>query len=346
VIRRSPRRASPSLLLVAPLLLLLAGGAEHVALAAEPTPSDKALAEALFRDGKRLMDEGKQVREACAKLAESQRIDPKLGTLLNLAACHEKEGRTASAWAEFTEAASLAAKQDQEDRVEFAKGRALDLERRLSRLLIQVSAPEPDMRITLNNRTMSAAAVGSSIPVDPGELSIKVTAPGKEPWSEKVVIAPGPSTKRLLIPELKEKTSPEPDPPPPEDAPEDPPRAAESRGFPPLFIGGMAAAGVGLVGIGVGAVFGARTLSKAGEVEENCDGLACNAAGLEANDEAYTSATISTVAFSAGLACAAAGAAMMIIAGPSKGAKKSGGGVWVAPSAFGSGGQLTLGGRW
>jgi hypothetical protein len=344
VTRTAQRRAIPSVLLVAPLLLLISSGAESAAIAAEPTPPDKALAEALFRDGKRLMEEGKHVREACAKLAESQRIDPKLGTLLNLAACHEKEGRTASAWAEFTEAASLAAKQDQEDRVEFAKGRALDLERRLSRLVIEVSAPQPDMLIALNNRTMSAAAVGSSIPVDPGELSIKVTAPGKEPWSEELVIQPGPSRKRVLVPALKD-AAPAPEPPKKE-APKDPPPAKESRGLPPLFIGGMAAAGVGLVGIGVGAVFGVRTFSKASDVEANCDGSSCNAAGLQANDEAYTSATISTVAFGAGLACAAAGAAMMIIAGPSKGEKKSAGRVWVAPSASGSGGQLTLGGRW
>ena len=43
-----------------------------------------------------------------------------LGTLLNLATCHEKLGRTASAWGEFKEAATLAEKRGEKDRATFA----------------------------------------------------------------------------------------------------------------------------------------------------------------------------------------------------------------------------------
>src|SRR5215471_19286696 len=86
------------------LAIVMGVGLPAVAVAAEPPPEgNAAIAEALFRHGRELLDAGK-VSEACEKFAASQRADPALGTLLNLAACHEREGRTATAWSEFTDA--------------------------------------------------------------------------------------------------------------------------------------------------------------------------------------------------------------------------------------------------
>jgi hypothetical protein len=73
--------------------------------ASAQTSSDKAAAQALFDAGKRLLSERKYA-EACPKLAESQRLDPAPGTLMNLADCYEKAGLTASAWATWLEAAA------------------------------------------------------------------------------------------------------------------------------------------------------------------------------------------------------------------------------------------------
>src|ERR1051326_9215354 len=82
---------------------------------AEPTASDKAAAEGLFGDARKLMEAG-NYREACPKLEASQRLDPGVGTLLNLADCYEHSGRTASAWMEFLEAASAARESGSADR--------------------------------------------------------------------------------------------------------------------------------------------------------------------------------------------------------------------------------------
>jgi len=69
--------------------------------------ADKATAETLFDEGRRLLVQNK-LPEACSKFAESQRLDPAIGTQLNLGDCYERTGRLASAWAQFREASAAA----------------------------------------------------------------------------------------------------------------------------------------------------------------------------------------------------------------------------------------------
>ncbi|WP_437496623.1 hypothetical protein [Sorangium sp. So ce1099] len=332
-------------------LALLSGMCLASPLRAQPTPADKALAEGLFQDGKKLMDEGK-LQEACPKLAESQRVDPTVGTLLNLAVCHEKEGKTASAWAEFKEASALAASAGQQDRAQFAAKRGSELEARLTRLVLEVAQPAPGMAITLNGKDLSAtAATGSGIPVDPGTATVEARAPGRQPWSQQVTLEPGPSTARVTIPPLAGVAAPEP----PSAAPPAPPRPApparpvapapEGAGSPMRALG-FVAGGVGLAGIGVGAVFGVLTVQKAGDVEEGCSGnFRCSRADVEANESARTTAMVSNIAVGAGLLCLGAGVAMVLLS-PSPEKAVAGERVWVAPSVASDGGRVVLGGQW
>src|SRR3954454_4731648 len=118
-----------------------------VCLSAAPAfagADEKIAAEALFDEGKRLMLEGK-FAPACEKLEQSERVDPAIGTLLYLAECYEKSGRSASAWATFREASSAARAAGQAERARVGQERAARLEPALVRLTIMV--PPEDVAI-------------------------------------------------------------------------------------------------------------------------------------------------------------------------------------------------------
>src|SRR5262245_16002439 len=102
--------------------------------------SDPAAAEALFAAGRVAFDQG-DYETACAKFAESQRLDPAPGTLMNLGACNEKRGRLASAWENWREALSTLRADD--DRRPAAEKRVAELEERLPRLDVRLAPTAP-----------------------------------------------------------------------------------------------------------------------------------------------------------------------------------------------------------
>ena len=63
---------------------------------------DPAAAEVLFQEGRDAVQRGNWPL-ACSKFRESERLDPGVGTLMNLADCEEKIGRLASAWERWRE---------------------------------------------------------------------------------------------------------------------------------------------------------------------------------------------------------------------------------------------------
>jgi hypothetical protein len=178
-----------------------------VPLRAQAQVSDAAMAESLFREGKRLMAENKPA-EACPRFAESFRLDAGLGTLLNLAACHEAEGKLASAWAMFTEAETRARREGDAARAEFAASHGRALEPRLSRFRIVLApgANAAGLDIAIDERHLSAASLGLAMPVDPGSHHFVVTAPGRKPWSADVTTPPEGQTLSVTIPALEPVT--------------------------------------------------------------------------------------------------------------------------------------------
>jgi hypothetical protein len=171
---------------------------------AEPSGGEEALAETLYRQGRQLMTEGR-LDQACAKFAESQRLDPASGTLLNLAACHEAKHMFASAWLEYTEATTWARRDQRADRVAYAEERIHALEPKLSHLtvLVDPGADVSELHIEVDGIPLRGAARGVAIPVDPGVHQIDVRAPSRQPWSQRVSFEEAPTNVTVTIPTLE-----------------------------------------------------------------------------------------------------------------------------------------------
>lgn len=135
------------------------------------------LAQSLFEDGRRLLEKG-DVAAACAKLAESHRLDPAGGTLLNLALCHEREGKVGTAYVELVSALAQAQRDGRDDRAAIAREHLAAIEHDLPRLVVSVPHAPAGAEITLDGTALREAAWGSAMAVDPGPHAVRARAPG------------------------------------------------------------------------------------------------------------------------------------------------------------------------
>lgn len=320
-------------------LLSLAPRAAHA--------NDPAAAEVLFQEGRKLMAEG-QIGAGCEKLKESFALDPMSGTLLNLADCYEKQGRTATAWARFQNAASLAKNQGKHEQAAEANRRLKILESQLSYLTIQVPDPVPGLEVRRDDMEITPGTYGVQVPVDPGSVSVVASAPGYRTVKLNVEIGNRRDKKAVTVPKLEKLEkgeAPEPagasaaaeEPPAKEEAKpaEAEPKPAEKKESaaaveepvkapePEVVSGGINAGPVILGGIGValaaaGGVFGYLAMQSNHDAELLCKTHRdCSKAALDAADKRDTQAMIANIGIGVGVVAIAASAAWLIFDGSS-----------------------------
>jgi len=320
---------------------------------AEATAQEKAAAEALFDAARALMQDGKYA-EACAKFEESQNIDPGIGTLLYLGDCYEKAGKLASAWATFREGASQAQASGQTDRARAGEERARALSPRLARVKLLVAPENQNIQgfeLRRGGQLVESSLFGVAVPVDPGPYEIRASAPGHESWVQSIRIDKEGSETPVTVPALVPAGAEPPVEPPPTTAP--PPLApiepvpaapsdtASDDGSAQRTIG-LIVGGAGLVGVGIGAVFGLRAISKNDDAEALCSGSSCSdPEGVTLTDDAREAATISNIAFGLGGAALLGGVALYFTA-PSSSPQRA---LRVSPRIGASGGGVSVGGR-
>ena len=256
--------------------------------------------------------------DPCAGAAARYVVTPTAVMLHALAACHEQHGQTASAWAEYLEAATTAQREKSNDTALSARQHASALEARLSTLAVRV-APGWDiagLEVRRDGMTLVRAAWGTAGPVDPGEHRIEATAPGKLPWVKLVNVRPGTSAQTVEVGPLEEEGAGRvavavgvtsltsatmangaivASDSPLSDHPVQVSSGSTQRGI------GIALAGIGLAGVGVGTYFGIQTLDKSDAARQACPTTPCSdRSAVTTNDEAKTASTISTISFAAG----------------------------------------------
>lgn len=263
-----------------------------------PTPRDRIVAQALFEDARRLMDQQRH-REACAKFQESNRLDPAMGTQFNLADCYERIGRYASAWILFVDVAAAARGSGETDREQAARRRALAVEPRLTKLRIRVAAPIDGLVVSIDGQPIPSPQWGTASPVEPGAYRVEARASGYQPWSRTIAARGEGSTVDLLVPALApHRSRPRPEP--------DATAALDSR-----VTAAITMAALGGVGLAVGVGTGIAAIVKKNQADEHCPiENQCYAEGIELRDEARKVAGVSTVSFAVG-ASALVGAVLL-----------------------------------
>ncbi len=285
------------------------------------TAQEQALAEALFRDGRQLLEQG-EYAAACGKLGESYKLDPASGTLLNLALCHEREGKLATAWVEYQNALARVRREGSEERVTFARDSIARIEPLVPRIRIEVTETDgQDITVELDGTPLGRAAWGGEMPVDPGTVHVRATARGHHPYEAELSVEPGQvltakipelvSDERPALVEAKEAS---PAPSPSELASTSttgvatPPAANDNR-----RVAAYVATGAGVLGLAAGTYFGVVAILQKKESDPKCPGGECETnEDLSLYETAQLNANLSNVGFGLGVVGLGVGAYLFL----------------------------------
>jgi hypothetical protein len=285
-----------------------------IALSASASAQNAAQAEQLFNEAKTLFDAGK-IREACQAWEASQRLDPSLATLANVANCREKAGDLATAWEAYVAVERQTAGLGKYDSLNtLARTRSAALEPRLSYLSINV----PDevrvdgLEVLRDGTRIEPGAWNRALPIDGGTHTISGRAPGHETWSTTVEIAPEADKQSVEVPRFKAIRNPRG-----KTVVID--RTAPSQITPRRKVAIGVAAG-GVVAIAAGAFLGVRARGLADDADNACPPVTCDLPGeARAEDlsaDAHRTALYADVAFGVGIAAAATGAVLWMTGKP------------------------------
>jgi hypothetical protein len=288
-----------------------------VATTTAPAGADPATAEALFQEGRALIDRG-EFQAACAKFESSQASEPSGGTLLNLADCRARQGRTATAWAHFVAAERLSKVQGRQEQAAEAQRRREELEPSLSTLTLRAATKPPGLEVKVNGRSLDPGSFDSRLPMDPGGLSLEFSAPGRRSARVAAVLLSKGHHLVVNVPELAAEVAPVAPA-----AKTAKPLAVHDEGRPEADSGSRSLAwvvgGASLAALAVGGVFGGMALSSNAEAKDACDQRTdeCPPDALTAAEDRDRQATIATIGIGTGLVGLGVATVLFLTSSPS-----------------------------
>jgi hypothetical protein len=260
-----------------------------------------AAAETLFQQGRDEMAKG-NYESACAKLRQSDELDPALGTKLNLADCESKRGNLATAWELFKAAEE---KLDASDaRYAIAKQKRQALEPQLPKLVIVLAQGAPsDTTVREGNANLGSSAFGIELPLDPGKHELLVSAPGRGGMVYTVVLEAGKTVKLEVAPGAASSAAQAPT----TQTTVGSPGAAPVPPQPPVSGGGKTAGyvfgGIGVAGLLVGGVAGILTLGAKNTNDAHCNVTTrtCDSQGHDAASSGRLYGAVTTAGLAVGV---------------------------------------------
>jgi hypothetical protein len=254
-------------------------------------------AQILFDDARRLMVAAR-FADACPKLAESEKLAPASGTLLNLAVCHEREGKTASAWLEYHDVIALSLRERNTARRSIASQRIEALEGHLTMLKVNAPVRVPrGLWLTIDGEHVGREALRSTLPVDPGTHHVEYGAPGYEARELSIELRrEGQSV--VDLPELRRRAF----------TGSAKREQTVRRGWTAVGAG----FGVGTAAFGAVAYFGIGAGEAWAERNRHCPAGICDGVAVEEGRHAQQLATAADVALGIGVVATAVGAYFLV----------------------------------
>lgn len=291
-----------------------------------------AVARKFYQQGLRA-EKAEQWEEAAEKYRSALDIKETPQLWLRVGICFEELGRLTSALDAYERGAEQARLDGKNQVVKVLTTKLEALRPKVPTITLVVADPPAGLRVTIDGEEVATAALGTKLPIDPGEHTLNAAAPGYLTVSESTTIAEGHREVSLSLevdPNARKTEGPEW----PRDEPE------------PILWPGAVVTGVGGVGLVVGGVLLGVAQGKEGDVDERCGGpdrLACpqsEQADIEATLDGAEQLRIGGfVSLGVGGAAAVAGVVLLVLA-PGRTQE-----AYVLPTWGPRYGGVTLGGR-